>query len=214
MAQAKQAKEKNQIPVGKNKQTSNIRPTETNRPQGLARHGEGKNRGLSRREHFAPLSPFSLLNSFREEMDRLFDDFGFGRGLAFPRLGGFAESAFDWAPQTEVFERDNKLIVQVDLPGLSKDDINVDIDENHITIRGERRSEHKQEEEGFYQSERSYGSFYRAIPLPEGIDPDEARAEFRDGVLEITMPLPEQRSRGRRLEIGESTKTKTAKSAG
>ena len=76
-----------------------------------------------------------------------------------------------------------------------------------ITIQGERRSEHQEEREGVYRSERSYGSFYRVVPLPEGAMTDQAKATFNNGVLEITMPAPpEQVTRGRRLEISEGTK--------
>jgi HSP20 family protein len=165
--------------------------------QGLARTNDRRNRGLSRVDPFSSWSPMTVLNSFRNEMDRLFDDFGFGGTLAFPSAG----SGF-WSPQTEVLERDNKLIVRADLPGLTKDDIDVDIDDNRIAIRGERKNEHDETKEGLYRSERSYGSFFRSIPVPEGANTDEARASFNNGVLEITMPLPEKReSTARKLDI-------------
>ena len=141
-------------------------------------------------------------------MDRLFEDFGLGSELSFPTFGNTA--AFDWSPQTEVFERNNQLVVRADLPGLSKDDINVDINNDRITIRGERQSEHEEDEKGVYRSERSYGSFYRSVPLPQGIDVDQAKADFKNGVLEITMPLPAKKSSGRHIEIGESSAAKSA----
>src|SRR5207245_93860 len=111
---------------------------------------------------------------------------------------------------TEVFERNNQLVVRADLPGLTKDDINVDIDDDRITIRGERQSEHEEDEKGFYRSERSYGSFYRSVPLPQGVDAEQAKADFKNGVLEITMPLPAKKSSGRRIEIGEGGAAKNA----
>ena len=170
--------------------------------QGLARTSDRRDRGMSRFDPFSSWSPLTFLNNFRTEMDRLFDDFGFGGTRAFPSAGRFAGSSFDWSPQTEVFERDNKLTVRADLPGLTKDDIDVDIDDNHITIRGERKDEHEETKEGLYRSERSYGSFFRSIPVPEGANADEAKASFDNGVLEITMPLPEkQESTARKLEI-------------
>jgi HSP20 family protein len=96
--------------------------------------------------------------------------------------------------------------VRADLPGLTKDDINIAVADDAITIRGERRQEREESEEGFYRSERSYGSFYRQIPLPEGVSAEDAEATFRDGVLEITMPAPQRaEQRSRRLEIKESS---------
>ena len=164
--------------------------------------GREQRRGLSRREQYA--SPFSFRHRFSEEMDRLFDDFGFGGSLISPGFGrGFEQSSSAWFPQTEVFERGIHLVIRADLPGMTKDDIDVDIEEDQIVIRGERRDEREQNEQGFYQTERSYGSFYRSIPLPQGIDSEQANANFQNGVLEITMPKPEQKQRGRRLEIGE-----------
>jgi HSP20 family protein len=85
----------------------------------------------------------------------------------------------------------------------------VDVREDGITVQGKRRHEQESERSGFYRSERSYGSFFRTIPLPEGVMVDQAKASFTDGVLEITMPAPsEQVTRGRRLEIREGTEAK------
>lgn len=94
---------------------------------------------------------------------------------------------------------------------MSKDDINVDIENNRIIIRGERNSENEQNDEGFYHTKRSCGSFSRSIPLPEGIDSDAAEAHFNNGVLEITMPMPEQNAKGRSLEIGEGKQSNKQK---
>lgn len=173
-----------------------------NQSQGLTRSGQqGQQRGLSRQGQYT--SPFSFMRRFSEEMDRLFDDFGFGGGLISPNFGSDFQQLSSWQPQTEVFQRGNQLVVQADLPGMTKDDINVDIEDGNIIIRGERQNSRESNDEGFYRTERSYGSFYRSIPLPEGVDAEAAKADFRNGVLEITMPMPEQKSRGRRLEIGE-----------
>ena len=125
-----------------------------------------------------------------------------GLGRDFGKLANLEGSL--WSPQIEVFERGNQLIVRADLPGLTKDDLNVDITDDSIVIRGERRQEKEENEEGYYRSERNYGSFYREIPLPEGVNANEAKANFRNGVLEITMPAPERQTLGRRrIEIGE-----------
>ena len=126
---------------------------------------------------------------------------GFGR--EFGRLADLESSM--WLPQVEAFEREGKLIVRADLPGLTKDDINVDITDDAIKIRGERRQEKEENEEGYYRSERSYGSFYREIPLPSGVNREEANASFSNGVLEITMPAPARQPSSRRIEIGEGS---------
>jgi len=199
----RQEKNEGQNVSGKRKQESQI-------PEG--RKNKDSQRGIARRESSVPTtwtgSPFSFMRRFSEQMDRLFDDFGFGRsfgpslGREFGRLAGLESSL--WSPQVEVFEHGNQLIVRADLPGLTKDDIDVDITDDSIVIRGERRQEKEENEEGYYRSERSYGSFYREIPLPEGVNANAANANFRNGVLEITMPAPERQLRGRRrIEIGE-----------
>ena len=107
-----------------------------------------------------------------------------------------------WAPQVEVLERGNNLVVRADLPGLSRDDVDVELDNDMLIIRGERHSDVEDDSEGFYRSERSYGSFYRAIPLPEGVDPNACNASFDNGVLELTLPKPKQEpSRARRIDV-------------
>jgi HSP20 family protein len=150
-------------------------------------------------------SPFSALQRLTDEMDRVFGDFGFGRRwLGSPQSRAGAEL---WAPQIDVFQRNNELVVKADLPGLKKEEVKIDVTDDALTIQGERRAEHEEEREGIYRSERSYGSFYRVVPLPEGTMPEQAKATFNNGVLEITMPAPpEQVRRGRRLEISEGTK--------
>ena len=149
------------------------------------------------------ISPFGTLQRLSDEMDRFFGDLGFGRQTPGSSLSR-AASAELWAPQIDVFQRNNELIIKADLPGLKKDDVKVDVTDDAITIQGERREEHEEEREGIYRSERSYGNFYRAVPLPQGAMPEQAKATFNNGVLEIRMPAaPEQVTRGRRLEISE-----------
>jgi HSP20 family protein len=170
---------------------------------------------LGRRDPFSR-SPVQMLERFADEMDRVFDDFGLGRGWLTPRLGRSRlqsperSTATDWeawSPEVEVFHRNNELVVRADLPGLNKDNVKVDVTEGAVTIQGDRQQEHKEEREGVYRSERSYGSFCRVIPVPEGAITDQAKANFKDGVLEITMPAPpEHVRRGRRLEITDGAK--------
>jgi HSP20 family protein len=133
----------------------------------------------------------------------MFDDFGFGRRPASPLRKETDLAA--WAPDVEVFQKNNELTIKADLPGLTKDEVSVNVTDEAVTIHGERKREHEEEREGYYRSERSYGSFYRVVPLPEGAISDQAKAQFRDGVLEITMPAPPS-SKGRRLEITEGAK--------
>jgi HSP20 family protein len=107
-----------------------------------------------------------------------------------------------WSPQVEVFERGNNLVVRADLPGLSREDVDVELDNDALVIRGHRHNEFEDDQEGFYRSERSYGSFYRAIPLPENVDLSSCDATFKDGVLEVTLPKPQsQQSRSKRIEV-------------
>ena len=150
------------------------------------------------------LDPFV---SFRREFDRMFDDFGLGRRMGWgPSRSLWRESRGGWAPDVDVLQKDDQLVIKADLPGLSKDDISVEVTDEAVTIQGERRDEKKEEPEGYFRSERSYGSFYRVIPLPEGAITDQAKANFRDGVLEITMPAPPAATKARRIEIGEGAR--------
>jgi HSP20 family protein len=143
-------------------------------------------------------SPFgSLFDRWNDEMDRLFSDIGFASPSLARQTGSMA-----WAPQVEMFQRGNELVVRADLPGLNKDNVRVDINDNILTLEGERRQEHEEEREGWYRSERSYGSFHRAIPLPEGAIADSAKASFKNGVLEITLQAPPQEvKKGRQVRI-------------
>lgn len=180
--------------------------------QAMQRHGGGQQNALARRGQSMPAlfsmdpfdmlrtSPFAMMRRFTEEMDHLFAHLGMGNG----RQGAAAGNEF-FIPPVEVLERDGKLIVRADLPGLTKDDVRVEITDNVLTIAGERRAEHEErQEEGVLRSERIYGMFRRQIPLPEGVNADQATATFKDGVLEVSMPAPQQQTRGRQIEIQSS----------
>ena len=164
------------------------------------------------------VSPFLAIRRFMEDMDRLASDFGFGSSLLSPSLfgqessgglpglqqqGGRAGSGLStfWNPQVDVFQRGDQIVVRADLPGLKKEDVHVEIDQDTLTIRGERRQELEDRSEDFYRSERSYGNFQRSIALPEGVTPDDAQASFNDGVLEITVKTPKQQQRSKRIQI-------------
>lgn len=147
-------------------------------------------------------TPFALMRKFSEELDNLFADFGFGRGLMAPLERGTNLAQGLWSPQVEMFERGQDIVVRADLPGLSKDDVNVEVADNGITIEGERKSENQQKGEGYFRSERTYGKFYRRLPLPDGARAEDAEATFSNGVLEITMPAARrEQKKSRRLSI-------------
>jgi len=136
--------------------------------------------------------PFSFMQRMQDEMERFF-----GAG----REGGA------WWPAMEVTEKEGKMIIRTDLPGIDKNDVKVELTDGSLTIRGERKREQQEEKQGFHRSERSYGSFFRSIPLPEGSNPDQAKAQFKDGVLEVTIPIPESH-RARTIPIEEGTEKK------
>jgi HSP20 family protein len=145
-------------------------------------------------------NPFALMQEMSDEMDRLFDSFFYGAPM---RGRGQRESMPSlWAPEVELSEEGNQLRVCVDLPGISKDNVKIDVQEGALVIQGERREERTEggEQQGFRRSERRYGSFYRTIPLPDYADTEKAEATMKDGVLNITLPIT-QGKQARRLEI-------------
>lgn len=145
-------------------------------------------------------TPFSMMRRMLEDMDRMFFDFG-GTPLSGSWSGDVGGGTI-WAPEIETFRRNDQLVVRADLPGMTRENVNVELEDDTLLISGERRDEYKEERDDFYRSERSYGRFFRAVPLPEGVDPNSARAEFKDGVLEVTVPLPRETERqSRRIEI-------------
>ena len=147
--------------------------------------------GISPQEFFSS-DPFSLMRRMSEEMDRAFQQFGMQRGEG-NRIG--------WSPAVEVSESDGKYKVCAELPGLSPNDVKVEVAENALLIQGERKIDHEEEERGMHRTERQYGSFYRSIPLPEGADVEHANAKFQDGLLEVTIPVPQQNQQRRSIPI-------------
>lgn len=149
-----------------------------------------------------------MLPATRSAFDYPANPFDIMRRLTEQMFGPLAPRSFTreeiWAPQIEVTERDGKLVVTADLPGMKKDDVRVEVLDNNLIIEGERRQERKEDREGYFVTERSYGKFYRAIPLPEGVNPENAKATFRDGVLELTLDAPKKKSSARTIPIEES----------
>jgi HSP20 family protein len=123
-----------------------------------------------------------------------------------PRAG---EQLGDWTPAIDAFQRGNEFVVRADVPGMSRNDLNVEIGEDALTIRGERKLEKEEEREGVFWSERSYGGFSRVVPLPPGAIADSAKANFHNGVLEVVIQAPSQEvRRGRKVDITAHDETK------
>jgi HSP20 family protein len=147
--------------------------------------------------------PFGFMRRFAEEMDRLFEDFGFGSE---PFSSGIDRST--WNPHVDVSRRGDKLFICADLPGLREQDVDVEIEDRMLVIRGERQQDHELGEGKFQRRECRYGSFYRAIELPDDAQVDKASATFRNGVLEIAIPASAAgERRGRRIAIQGSAPT-------
>lgn len=130
-----------------------------------------------------------------EQMDRLFEDF-FGRrfGPWWPsiRLPETRLFETEMSPSLDIFEDKNEVVVKAELPGMGKEDVNVNVTENTITISGEKKKEEKVEKKDYYRFERSFGSFSRSFHLPAEVQTDKVKATFKNGVLEIRMPKTEE----------------------
>jgi HSP20 family protein len=166
----------------------------------------------SKRTALAARDPFTLLKEATSELDRMFETSAWPtfRWPVF-RTRPAAEAA-TWFPEVDVFEKDNRLVTKIDLPGMKKEDVKVEVTDGHLAISGERRTEAEEKKENFYRCEREYGSFYRAIPLPDGVKLEDVKASFSDGVLEVSVPLPAKpEAKVRTVEIQEAPKAaKTA----
>jgi HSP20 family protein len=162
-------------------------------------------------------NPFQMMRRFTKDMERLFEDF---QGFSFPNFFKTEFTPFrtefdkvEWVPQIEVLQNNGQFMVRADLPGLTKDDVKVEVTDDLLTLSGERNEEKEEKREGFYRSERSYGTFYRQIPLPEGAKTENTTATFHNGVLEITIPAPKVTVPSRKVEIKEPTEHKSVKAA-
>jgi HSP20 family protein len=159
-------------------------------------------------ERNAGMSPFSLMSQLTQEMDRMFEGFWnrpFGLGRGRRNDGERALSERRWAPELEMHEHDGQFLVRLDLPGMKREDVDVEVVGQTLTIQGERRQECQSEENGWHHTECRYGSFFRSIPLPDGVDPEQIQAQFHNGVLEIRMPAPDRSERRNRIEVREGS---------
>jgi HSP20 family protein len=137
------------------------------------------------------------IDSLQSEMNRVFDAF-FGTR---PGDGGEMRR---WVPAIDVVEDAGHLMLRADLPGMTEDDVEIEVKDGVLTVSGERKAEETKEGEGFHRVERAFGSFSRSLSLPEGIDANKVTAEFENGVLEVRIPKPEERE-PHRVQIGKSS---------
>ena len=190
-------------------QSTSMTPSERTegrvQPQGIrfgqGRYPQGNNFYSVTPGEFFTMSPISLMRRFTEDIDRAF---GFGNGM---NRSEYGEQDVLWAPPVEVRQAGNNLVIHVDLPGLNENDVKVETTEEGLAIHGERRREHTSEEGGWRHSERVYGRFYRLIPLPESAKLEETKANFRNGVLEVVVPVPEMQRKNRQIPVGTSNQS-------
>ena len=138
--------------------------------------------------------PFRDLRSLQEEVNRLFStnlnrafgDEGIGRGA--------------WAPSVDIYENKDQIVLEAELPGMKHEDFDLSIENNVITLRGERRFEKTDDSDNYHRVERSYGSFTRSFTLPQTVSAEDAKAEYNNGVLRVTLPKREE-AKSRRIQI-------------
>ncbi|MGH7350980.1 MAG: Hsp20/alpha crystallin family protein [Candidatus Methylomirabilales bacterium] len=131
--------------------------------------------------------PFQDLVSLRERMNRLFE-----QTLDHSRGEREGMAAWTWAPAVDIYETPDSIVLQAELPGLGKDDIDIQVRDNVLTLKGERRSEKEVKEGNYLRVERAYGGFQRAFTLPAAVQADKIRAAFKDGVLDVSIPKAEE----------------------
>jgi len=151
------------------------------------------------------MSPFSFFRRMTNDFDRALQ----------PLLSeNEANASIAWVPTVEISERDGKYRILAELPGLSPDEVQVEIEDDALILQGERHVESDSTEGGIRRSERQFGMFYRRIPLPEGADPEQAKAQFHNGMLEITMPVPNRQIKRRQIPVeADSTPSSETKKA-
>jgi HSP20 family protein len=144
--------------------------------------------------------PFRDLGSLQEEVNRLFStslnrafgDEGIGRGA--------------WAPSVDIYENKDQIVIEAELPGMKQEDFDLSIENNVITLRGERRFEKTDDSDNYHRVERSYGSFTRSFTLPQTVNAEESKAEYNNGVLRVTLPKREE-AKSRRIAVSGSGAT-------
>lgn len=183
--------------MARQQSNTNQQPSQAGQSTGSLQTTNAGTGGVSRRSSSFPFTsqdmftmhPFTLMRRMSEEMDRMFAD----------ALSGFPGSGSgrggNWSPAIEVKQQGDQYIVCAELPGLKKEDVKVELQENALVIQGERKFENEENTGGVHRTERRYGQFYRAVPLPEGAEADKARARFENGMLEVSIPVAVQNPR-------------------
>jgi HSP20 family protein len=146
-------------------------------------------------------SPFSMFGNMHQELSRAFGQPGRSNQLS--QSDDF--SSLVWAPAVELAFRDGNLVVSAELPGLTEQDVTIEVNDDVLIIRGERSVEREEAEGGIRRTERRYGQFYRAISLPDGAEAEKAQAQFQNGVLQITIPLAQSKLKQIPIQASNST---------
>lgn len=141
-------------------------------------------------------SPFSEMSRLRDEMDRMMERF-----LEPSERPGMLPAMASWTPSVDVYEKDGSVIVEAELPGMKRENVEVTLEDSTLTLSGEMRREEEKSEEGYYRSERRYGRFVRSIPLPAPVKADQVKARFEEGVLRVTLPKAEEAAHGQKVPI-------------
>jgi HSP20 family protein len=140
-------------------------------------------------------NPWREMDTFSNRFDRFFDG-GFFPALSFSEDSGLR----DWRPVVDIYDEDDKIVIKAEIPGVDKDKINVDVKDGILTLTGERSYENDVKEENYHRRERAYGKFQRSFALAEGLNPDKIDADYKDGVLRIEIPKPEEK-KPKKIEI-------------
>ena len=151
------------------------------------------------------MNPFTLMRRMSEEMDRTFAQLSTGQGDG---------DTAAWTPNVEVREQNGNYVVRADLPGINPDDVKVEVTDDGLLIEGERKREHEEQQGGIRRTEVQYGYFARVIPLPDGANVQQANARFDNGVLEITVPVPQQETNRRQIPVQGSSASSSSGSQG
>jgi HSP20 family protein len=140
--------------------------------------------------------PFRDLSLLQDRMNRLFDDAGRGWRADEPA------ATTTWSPAVDIYETENEIMVQAELPGVDRKDITLNLENNVLTLKGERRFEKETKQENYHRIERSYGAFSRAFSIPAIVDEEKIRADYKDGILKIALPKKEQ-VKPKQIKIGD-----------
>jgi len=132
-------------------------------------------------------TPTREMTTFQDRINRFFDD-------SFCRTGYNDDSVTlsTWHPMVDIYDSNDKIVIQAELPGIEKKDISIDLKDRVLTLKGERSADHALKEDRYYRRERTYGKFERSFTLTAGLNPDKIKADYRDGVLKIEIPKPEE----------------------